>query len=302
VINCSIFRLSGIHNRNLLKIIETSKICWAGVPDNGGVIINDLLEKEIAMNQLTGKIAVITGGSRGLGRATAIRLAKDGALVVISYHNHRDRAEEVIKEITQNGGKAFAVPGDVSSVLGIKAFYESVDAVVRSQTGNNQFDILANNAGIIHNATIEQTDENMFDRLFNLNAKGAFFVIQQALPRLRDGGRIINLSTGLTRFSYPQYIAYAATKGAIEVVTRMLAQQLGSRGITVNTIAPGPIDTDLNADWLRHPEAQERMASVTALNRVGQVNDIADVMSFLASQNSRWVTAQRIEVSGGLHL
>jgi NAD(P)-dependent dehydrogenase (short-subunit alcohol dehydrogenase family) len=180
------------------------------------------------MSRLKDKIAVITGGSRGLGRATAIRLAKDGAFVAIGYHNRQDRAEEVVNQIGSSGGRAVAVRSDVSSVLGIEAFYEAVDTVLRSQTGQDRFDILVNNAGIIDTATIAQTSEKVFDRLFNLNTKGAFFAIQQAIPRLRDGGRIINLSSGLTRFSYPQYIAYAATKGAIEVITRVLAHELGS--------------------------------------------------------------------------
>lgn len=254
------------------------------------------------MSRLTGKVALITGGSRGLGCATAIRLAQDGALVAIGYHNNREQAEAVVREIIRSGGKAVAVGGDLSSCLGIEAFYEELDTKLRSLSNDNRFDILVNNAGIIHTATIEQTTEKAFDRVFNLNTKGAFFIIQQGLTRLRNNGRIINLSSGLTRFSYPQYIAYAATKGAIEVFTRMLAKQLGERNITVNTVAPGPIDTELNADWLRNEEAQKQISSFTSLNRVGQVNDVADAMSFLASDDSRWITAQRIEISGGLHL
>lgn len=247
-------------------------------------------------------VAVVTGASRGLGRAMALRLAADGHVVVVHYQRQHEAATAVADEIERCGGRALVVQGSLASVLGIEEFYTQLDQVLVATTGSNQFDHLVCNAGAIHAATVEHTSEAAFDALFDVNVKGVFFAIQKALPRLRSGGSIVTLGSGLTRFAYPQYVAYAASKGAVDALTRVLAKDLGAQGITVNTVAPGPVDTDLNADWLRHPAAREHIAAQTALGRVAEPSDVEGVVSFLCSPASRWVTGQRIEVSGGIHL
>lgn len=251
---------------------------------------------------LTGKVAVITGSSRGLGKAMALRLAQDGALVAVNYRSAKDAAAEVVGEIEKSGGRAFAVEGDMSSMAGIAAFFGALDRELEARTDSAHFDIFIANAGVATVGTIEETDESEFDRVFDLNVKGVFFGVQKAIPRLRDGGRIITLSSGLTRFSYPSYAAYSATKGAIDVLTQVLAKQLGSRGITVNAVAPGAIDTDFNAAWIKNEQAQAHLSSIAAMGRVGTPGDIQGVVAFLASDDSGWVTAQRIEASGGAYL
>lgn len=255
------------------------------------------------MNKLKDRIAVITGASRGLGRETALRLAADGATVVVHYGRNGGQAAEVAGAIRALGGRALTVGGNLSSVEGVRQFYADLDAALIAETGAARFDVLVANAGVNEAVPAEATSEASFDRLFDTNVKGVFFLLQEGVERLRDGGRIITLSSGLTRFVYPQYAAYAMTKGAIEQLTRTLAKTLGPRGITVNSVAPGAIDTDLNAAWLRdNPSAQEHLSGVAALGRVGQPDDVADVIAFIASDASRWVTAQRIEASGGAHL
>lgn len=255
----------------------------------------------MSQRALQGKIAVVTGGSRGLGRATALRLAKDGALVAFNYRSNSEAAQETLSMIKEAGGDGFAVQADLSSLAGVEQLFEGLDRELQERSGSNAFDILVNNAGIIHSATIQETEEADFDRLFDLNVKGVFFTVQRAIERLRDNGRVVMLSSGLARFSYPQYIAYAGTKGANEVFTRYLAATLGSRGITVNTVAPGAIDTDMNP-YLKTQEGIEQFSSVAALHRIGHAEDISDVIAFLASDDSRWVTGQRIEASGGAFL
>jgi 3-oxoacyl-[acyl-carrier protein] reductase len=254
------------------------------------------------MTSTSSKVAVITGASRGLGRAAALRLSQDGFTVVINYCQNRSEAEQLQQEILQAGHQALLIQGDLSSKQGVDDFFTQTDHALTQAMGSHQFDALICNAGMIRMATIATTTEADFDALFNLNVKGVFFCIQQALSRLRTDGTIVNLGTGLTRFSYPQYAAYAASKGAIDVLTKTLAKEIGRKELTINTVAPGPIDTDMNADWLRQAETQDYISSQTALARIGLPNDIAGVISFLCGADSRWMTGQRLEVSGGIHL
>jgi NAD(P)-dependent dehydrogenase (short-subunit alcohol dehydrogenase family) len=249
-----------------------------------------------------GSVALVTGASRGIGRAIALRLAKDGATVAVHYGRNQDAANEVVQSITSKGGTAFLVQAELETLKGVYVLYDALDAALIKRTGIAQFAILVNNAGIYPRATIENTTEEMFDQMFAVNVKAPFFLVQQALPRLQDGGRIINLSSAVTRVAAPNVAAYSLTKGAINTLTLTLAAQLGARGITVNSVAPSATDTDTNASWLRQPESQQSIASMTALGRVGQAEDIADVVAFVASPDSHWMTGQYVEASGGFHL
>lgn len=247
------------------------------------------------------RVAVITGGSRGLGAAMAKRLARDGFFVVVNYLRGEDAAREVVDAIVAEGWRAAMVQGDVSSVKGVDAFYAGVDAALAARGMPARFDVLVANAGIIQGKAFADITEADFDAVFDTNVKGVFFLVQRALTRLRDGGRVITLGSGLSRVANPAYGPYSATKGAIDVLTRVWAQDLGPRGITVNTLSPGPIDTDMNP-WLRTDAGSAQVIPHTALRRVGHAEDIGDALAFLASNDSRWVTAQRIEASGGFHL
>jgi len=254
------------------------------------------------MNRMNKRIAVVTGASRGIGRAIALRLAQAGTAVVVHYGTNREAADEVAGRIERNGGASFAVQADMGSVADITKLCSILKEELARRFGEPRFDILVNNAGIVTRVTLEETSEEQFERLFNVNVKGPFFMVQQALPLLRDNGRIINLSSIVTRLATPRAAAYAMTKGAINTMTLLLASQLGPRGITVNAVAPGATDTDMNADWLRSPEARKSVAGATALGRVGGPLDIAGLVAFLASPESGWVTGQCIEASGGMHL
>ncbi|MBN3874342.1 SDR family oxidoreductase [Nostoc sp. JL33] len=251
---------------------------------------------------LENKVALVTGASRGIGRAIALRLAQDGAFVAVHYGRNADAANTVVQEIKANGGAAFSVQAELGTLANVYALYEALDAALNQQIGTNQFDILVNNAGIAPRVTIEETTEAIFDELIAVNVKAPFFLIQQALPRLRDGGRIINLSSGVTRIAFPDVAAYSLTKGAINTLTLLLAKQLGVRNITVNSLAPGIIDTEMNAEILSDEASQKLAASLSALGRVGQPSDVADAAAFLASSDSRWVTGQYLDVTGGSHL
>lgn len=254
------------------------------------------------MSKLKGKIALVTGASRGIGRAIAQRLAQDGALVAVHYGKNRDAAEEVVHEIVGSGGAAFTIGADLGSVSGVEALYEALDTVLQEHTGSTHFDILVNNAGIGLYGNIEMTTEPSFDEVMAINVKAPFFLIQQALPRLREEGRIINLSSGTTRIAIPDITAYSMTKGAINTLTFTLAKQLGPRGITINAILPGFIATDMNASMLEDPETRKFGADFSIFGRWGQPEDVADVAAFLSSPDSRWITGQLIDASGGSHL
>ena len=249
------------------------------------------------------KVAVITGASRGIGQAIAQRLAKDGVLSVINYATNAEVAAATVANIEASGGAAFALKGDVSSLTEIQQFYEQLDTELTKRTGTNQFDILVNNAGVGGGiTTIDQTTEEQFDYLFAVNVKGTFFVTQMAIPRLRDGGTIVNISSVASRKPAADLVTYGLTKAAIDNLTLVLASELGKRGITVNAIAPGYTATDLNTEIFKDPTVREPIESMTAFSRIGKVSDIANVAAFLASDEGGWVTGQYIEASGGFRL
>ncbi|WP_127592634.1 SDR family oxidoreductase [Paenibacillus lautus] len=254
------------------------------------------------MKRLEDKIALVTGGSRGIGKGIALRLAEEGALVVVHYGTRRDAADQVVQIIQDQGGRAIALGAKLESVDGAKGLIHSLKEELLRVTGDNRFDILVNNAGIGTSNTFEETTEESFDELLAVNVKAPFFLVQQALPLLRDGGRIVNISSGVTRIAYPHIMAYNITKGAINTFTLHLAKLLGPRGITVNAVLPGIVDTDVNASWLHTPEGQQHAAEMSALGRIGQPSDIADVVAFLASSDGRWVTGQMVDATGGSHL
>ncbi|MEC0206824.1 SDR family oxidoreductase [Paenibacillus lautus] len=254
------------------------------------------------MKRLEDKIALVTGGSRGIGKGIALRLAEEGALVVVHYGTRRDAADQVVQTIQDQGGRAIALGAKLESVDGAKGLIHSLEEELFRITGDNRFDILVNNAGIGTSNTFEETTEESFDELLAVNVKAPFFLVQQALPLLRDGGRIVNISSGVTRIAYPHIMAYNITKGAINTFTLHLAKLLGPRGITVNAVLPGIVDTDVNAAWLHTPEGQQHAAEMSALGRIGQPSDIADVVAFLASSDGRWVTGQMVDATGGSHL
>lgn len=249
------------------------------------------------------KIALVTGGSRGLGKNMALSLAKKGHNVLLTYNSQRDEALATVAEIEALGPKAVTLQLNTSDVRGFDDFYEQVKTALRDTFGTDRFDFLINNAGTGVGASFADTTEEQFDDMVNIHLKGVFFLTQKALPLLNDGGRIINISTGLTRFSYPGRSVYASMKGAVEVFTRYLAQELGSRGIAANVVAPGAIATDFGGGVVRdNQEVNSHVASVTALGRAGLPDDIGGVVAFLCTDEARWINAQRIEVSGGQNL
>lgn len=249
------------------------------------------------------KIALVTGGSRGLGKNTALHLARQGIDLVVTYRSGRQAAEATVAEIHAQGGKAVALPLDVGDSASFATFAEAVGRVLKENWQRTTFDYLVNNAGIGIHASFAETSEAQFDELFRIHLKGPFFLTQALLPLIADGGRIVNISSGLARFALPGYAAYAAMKGGIEVLTRYLAKELGGRGIAVNTLAPGAIETDFGGGTVRdNAQVNAFIAGQTALGRVGLPDDIGGAIAALLSDNSRWINGQRIEASGGMFL
>ena len=252
---------------------------------------------------MTRKIALITGASRGLGKSAALHLAAQGVDIIGTYHSKADEAQAVVAQIEQLGGRAAMLQLDVSQSASFNAFVGSVGDVLKAVFAQDHFNFLVNNAGIGAHASFADTTEAQFDQLVAIHFKGPFFLTQKLLPLISDGGRIINISSGLARFSLPGYSAYASMKGAMEVLTRYQAKELGARGITVNIIAPGAIETDFSGGAVRDNAALNTMvANNTALGRAGLPDDIGGAISSLLADGSNWITGQRIEASGGMFL
>jgi NAD(P)-dependent dehydrogenase (short-subunit alcohol dehydrogenase family) len=251
----------------------------------------------------TSRIALITGASRGLGRNAALHLADQGVDVILTYRSQRDEALAVVAEIEKKGARALALPLDMGASQSFAAFAEQVGDALQAHWQRTQFDFLVNNAGMGVHASVVDTTEAQFDHVMGVHVKGVFFLTQALLPLVADGGRILNVSSGLTRFALPGYAAYAAAKGAVEVLTRYLAKELGPRGISVNVLAPGAIETDFGGGAVRdNAQLNAMVASQTALGRVGLPDDIGGVVASLLLPGSAWINGQRIEASGGMFL
>lgn len=252
---------------------------------------------------MTQRIAIVTGGSRGLGKNAALKLAEKGVAVILTYHSQRQDAEEVVREIEQKGMKALALQLNVGESASFATFANEVKQQLKHVWQRDSFDYLLNNAGIGLNAPFTEISEAQFDQLVNIHFKGPFFLTQHLLPLMKNGGRILNVSSGLTRFALPGYSAYASMKGAMEVLTHYQAKELGARGITANIIAPGAIETDFGGGAVRdNQELNRAIAGQTALGRVGLPDDIGDAIAALLDDGLGWMNAQRIEVSGGMFI
>ncbi|MEV4094186.1 SDR family oxidoreductase [Streptosporangium saharense] len=250
------------------------------------------------MGVLAGKTALVTGGSRGIGRAVAVRLAAEGALVAVHYGGNDAAARETVARIEEAGGQAFAVQARFGEPDAVDRLFEGLTEGLAGRG----LDILVNNAGIGSSNPISQVTPEEFERLLTVNVTVPFFVIQRALPLLNDGGRIVNMGSTASRFAVSMQIGYTISKAAIEAMAPTLANDLGRRGITVNTVAPGAVRTDMTAGYTAIPEAVAALESITALGRLGEPEDVADVVTFLASPQARWITGQTIDVSGGTYL
>lgn len=249
----------------------------------------------------TNKIALVTGGSRGLGRDMSLSLARKGTDVLLTYHSNKDEAAAAVAEIQGLGRRAAALQLDVANSNSFDGFFAQVRTTLHDAFQAEQFHFLINNAGVALYAPFADTTEAQFDEMVAIHLKGPFFLTQKALPLLADGGRIVNVSSGLARFALPGSSAYATMKGAIEVLTRYQAKELGARGIAANVVAPGAIATDFGGGRVRDDaHLNQFVASQTALGRVGQPEDIGGVVAFLCSEEGRWLNAQRLEASGGM--
>ncbi len=249
------------------------------------------------------KIAIITGGSRGLGKDMALATARKGLDIIITYNTLPDAAQEVVSEIEAMGQKAAALPINLLNISGIDAFVAALSELLATKFEGRKPDFLVNNAGMGGNIPMATATEEQFDEFLNVHFKGVYFLTQKLLPLMNDGGGIVNISTGTTRFVNPGYSLYASMKGAIEVLTRYIAKEYGSRGIRANVVAPGPIETDFNNAAIRNnPMLKERLAGLSPLGRVGNADDVGGVVAFLCSDDAKWVNGQRIEVSGGINI
>lgn len=249
------------------------------------------------------RIALITGSSRGLGKEMALRLAQTGCDIIITYQSKFEEANNVVAQIKEIGQKAIALQLDVGEVKSFDDFVEELRTLLKQEFETEKLDVLINNAGVGATIPIAQVSEEDFDRLVNIHFKGAYFLTQKLLPYINDEGRIINISSGTTRFVNPGYSVYASAKSAIETFTRYLAKEVGARGITANVLAPGAIETDFNGATIRNnPQVKGYIASQTALGRVGQAEDIGGIVAFLCSPDAKWINGQRIEASGGVFL
>ena len=252
----------------------------------------------------TPSIALVTGGSRGLGRSAVLKLAERGVDVILTYKSNEAEAHAVVGLVEAQGRKAVALQLDAGDSKTFAVFAERVKAALSATWQRADFDYLVNNAGMsVGHASVAETTEEQFDQLFNVHLKGTFFITQKLLPLIKDGGRILNTSSGLARFALPGYAAYAAMKGGVEVLTRYMAKELGARGISVNTIAPGAIETDFGGGAVRdNAQLNAFVAAQTALGRAGQPDDIGGAVASLLTDANRWINAQRIEVSGGMFI
>jgi NAD(P)-dependent dehydrogenase (short-subunit alcohol dehydrogenase family) len=249
------------------------------------------------------RIALVTGGSRGLGKDMALNLAKKGLDVILTYNSKKEEAEEVVTEIEKLGQKAVTIQLNVAEVSSFDLFFHKITATLKNTFDTDKIDFLINNAGVGIYESLLTTTTTQFDDLVNIQFKGPFFLSQKALEVMNDGGGIVNISSGLTRFSFPGYGAYASMKGAMETLTKYQAKELGARKIRVNIVAPGAIETDFGGGVVRDNEQlNQQIASVTALGRVGLPDDIGSVVAFLCTDDAKWVNGQRIEVSGGMNL
>ncbi|THA47721.1 SDR family NAD(P)-dependent oxidoreductase [Streptomyces sp. A1136] len=250
------------------------------------------------MGVLTGKTALVTGGSRGIGRAVALRLAADGARVVVHYGGDEEAAKETVTRIEEAGGRAFAVRARFGEPGAVDRLF---DEMLAGLDGHG-LDILVNNAGISSGSSVSEVTPDEWERLLAVNVTAPFFVIQRALPLLKDGSRIVNMGSTASRFAVSTQVGYTVTKAALESLAPSLANELGRRGITVNTVAPGAIRTDLTAGYTAIPEVVAGLEAITALGRLGEPEDVADVVGFLAGPGGRWITGRTIDVSGGTYL
>lgn len=255
------------------------------------------------MTNTTNKIALVTGGSRGLGKDMALQLAKKGFDVIITYQSKSESAQEVVNQIKSNGNKAFAIQLDVANANSFDQFVQTLSNTLKNEFQSETISALVNNAGVGTYATFAETTMEQFDSMVDIHLKGPYFLTQKLLPILQDGSSIVNVSSGLARFSYNGYAAYAIMKAGIESLSRYQAQELGARKIRVNTLAPGAIETDFGGGAVRdNKDLNDLIASTTALGRVGLPDDIGSVVAFLCSDESKWINAQRIEVAGGVHI
>lgn len=248
------------------------------------------------------KIALVTGGSRGLGKDMAVSIAAKGIDVIITYRTQKAEAAETVKLIEEAGQQGAALELNMSDFKSIPVFVQSMKGLLQSKWHRSNFDFLVNNAGMGATVPFTEVTESLFDEFMNVHFKGIYFLTQALVPNMNEGGRIINISTGTTRFANPGYSVYASMKGAIEVFTKYLAKELGSKGIGANVVAPGPVETDFNNAMIRsNPQTKERLSALSPFGRVGAADDIGGVVAFLCTDAARWINGQRIEVSGGIN-